>query len=184
MIRATFDAFAGIRLLVTHDPVEAMTLADRLVVLEGGAVTQLGTPDELRSAPRTPYVADLVGVNLFAGRLEPLADGAGRVITLQGSVVVPWPADHDRTAVDGVLAVLRPADVAVHVERPEGSARNVLHGTIADIAIDGERARVRLLTSPPVVAEITRGSVVRMGIRPGDDTWVSFKAVEVELVLP
>ena len=184
VIRSTFDRFDGIRLLVTHDPVEAMTLADRVVVLEGGRVTQWGTPDELRNAPRTHYVADLVGVNLFAGRLEPLGDGAGRLVTADGDVVVPWPDDAPGEPVEGALGVLRPADVALHVAPPAGSARNVLHGTIADIAIEGERARVRLLSRPPVVAEVTRGSVDRLGLRVGDPTWASFKAVEVELILP
>lgn len=184
VIRSTLDAFSGVRLLVTHDPIEAMTLADRIVVLEGGRVTQRGTPDELRDAPRTPYVADLVGVNLFAGRLLPLDDGAGRLVTSSGDLIVPWPTHFDRASLDGVLAVVRPVDIAVHADRPEGSARNVLRGDVTEVAIEGERARVRLATSPPVVAEVTRGSVDRLGLRAGVHAWASFKAVEVDLVLP
>ena len=53
LISETLGGFAGVRILVTHDPVEAMTLADRIVVLEAGRVTQSGTPDEVREAPRT-----------------------------------------------------------------------------------------------------------------------------------
>ena len=136
--------------------------------MERGEITQRGTPEELRNAPRTPYVADLVGVNLFAGRLEPLDDGAGRVVTDDGDVVVPWPDDLPRDAVDGVLGVLRPSDVVLHTVEPEGSARNVLRGRIAEIAIEGERARVRLAGAPPVVAEITLGSVGRLGLREGE----------------
>jgi molybdopterin-binding protein len=83
-----------------------------------------------------------------------------------------------------VLAVLRPSDVALHISRPEGSARNVVRGRVAEIAIEGERARVRLAGSPPVVAEITLGSVDRLGLREGENAWASFKAVEVVLVLP
>jgi len=170
--------------LVTHDPVEALTLADRIVVLEGGQVTQTGTPEQLRNAPRTPYVADLVGVNLFAGRLEPLDAGAGSIVTSSGSIVVPWPDDLPRASLDGVLGVLRPSDVVLHTGRPEGSARNVVHGRVAEIAIEGERARVRVAGAPPVVAEITLGSVDRLALREGEDVWASFKAVEVTLVLP
>jgi molybdate transport system ATP-binding protein len=173
---------------VTHDPVEALTLADRIVVLEEGQVTQSGSPEQLRNAPRTSYVADLVGVNLFAGRLEPLepgaGSGAGSIVTSAGSVVVPWPEDRPRERIDGVLGVLRPSDVVLHTARPEGSARNVVHGRIAEIAIEGERARVRLAGSPPVVAEVTLGSVDRLGLREGGSAWASFKAVEVVLVLP
>jgi molybdate transport system ATP-binding protein len=184
LIRSILDAFAGVRVLVTHDPVEALTLADRIVVLEEGRVTQTGTPEQLRNAPRTHYVADLVGVNLFAGRLEPLDQGAGSVVTSAGSVVVPWPDDLPREGVDGVLAVLRPSDVVLHTSEPEGSARNVVHGSVAEIAIDGERARVRLASTPPVVGEITLGSVARLGLREGETAWASFKAVEITLVLP
>jgi molybdate transport system ATP-binding protein len=184
LIRAILGGFAGVRLVVTHDPVEALTLADRIVVLEDGRVTQSGTPEQLRNAPRTPYVADLVGVNLFAGRLEPLEPDAGAVVTSAGNVVVPWPDGLSREPVDGVLAVLRPSDVALHISRPEGSARNVVRGRVVEIAIEGERARVRLAGSPPVVAEITLGSVDRLGLREGENAWASFKAVEVMLVLP
>lgn len=188
LIRSILDGFAGVRVLVTHDPVEAMTLADRIVVLEDGQMTQRGTPDELRRAPRTPFVADLVGVNLFAGRLEPLDEdaGGGTVVTTDGTgrLVVPWPADLPREPVEGVLAVLRPADVVLHVSEPEGSARNVLHGSIAEISVEGERARVRLISSPPIVAEVTRGSVQRLDLHEGGTAWASFKAVEVSLVLP
>jgi molybdate transport system ATP-binding protein len=189
LIRSILDGFAGIRVLVTHDPVEAMTLADRIVVLEDGQMTQRGTPDELRRAPRTPFVADLVGVNLFTGRLEPFDEdaGAGTVVTRDGAggrLVVPWPDDLPREPVEGVLAVLRPADVVLHVSEPEGSSRNVLHGSIAEISVEGDRARVRLASSPPIVAEVTRGSVQRLGLREGSAVWASFKAVEVSLVMP
>jgi molybdate transport system ATP-binding protein len=188
LIRSILDGFAGVRVLVTHDPVEAMTLADRIVVLEGGRMTQRGTPDELRRAPRTAFVADLVGVNLFAGRLEPLEEdpGAGRVVTADGAgrLVVPWPDNLRRGPVEDVLAVLRPADVVLHVFEPEGSARNVLQGSIAEISVEGERARVRLTSSPAIVAEVTRGSVQRLDLHEGGTAWASFKAVEVSLVLP
>ena len=61
---------------------------------------------------------------------------------------------------------------------------NVLHGSIAELAVEGERARVRLASAPPIVAEVTRGSVERLGLHEGGSAWASFKAVEVTLVLP
>ena len=60
----------------------------------------------------------------------------------------------------------------------------MLQGRVAEIAIEGERARVRLAGAPPVVAEITLGSVDRLGLREGGTVWASFKAVEISLVLP
>jgi molybdate transport system ATP-binding protein len=183
LLAGTLRSFPGVRILVTHDPVEAMTLADVLVLLEGGRVSQIGTPDDFRRTPRTPYAAEVVGVNLFAGRLQPLEAGAGRLVTAEGELTVAWPGGVDGT-VEDVQALLRPSDVSLHTAPPEGSARNVFRGRIAEIATEGERARIRLDTRPPIVAEITLGSVRRLGLRDGDEVWASFKAVEVRLLLP
>ena len=184
LISETLDNFAGVRILVTHDPVEAMTLADRIVVLEAGRVTQSGTPDEVREAPTTAYAAELVGVNLFEGRLDPLEDGAGRLVTPGGDIIVAWPDDRPRMPTAGIMAIVRPSDVAIHLDRPAGSARNVLHGTIASISIEGDRARVRADASPSLVADVTIGSVKRLGLETGSVVWLSFKAVEVAVVPP
>src|SRR6202022_3802640 len=67
-LRRHLESFRGVRLLVTHAPVEAMAIADRLVVLEHGRVLQSGSAAEVTQRPRSRYVADLVGVNLFRGR--------------------------------------------------------------------------------------------------------------------
>ncbi len=173
--------FPGVCVLVTHDPIEASTLADHLVVLEEGRVTQIGSPEQIRAAPRSRYAADLVGVNAFRGILEPLDDGAGRLATGEGDVVVPWPDDFDGGEVIGLL---RPVDVTLSLESPVGSARNMLRGQVTSIEVDGERARVRIATAPPLVAEITAGSVERLGLRAGVLVWASFKAVEVQILPP
>ncbi len=184
LIRETLDAFPGVRVLVTHDPVEAMTMADELVVLEEGRISQIGTPTHLREAPRSPYVAELVGLNLYAGRLEPLDQGAGRLVTAEGDLIVAWPSGVPAETTEGAVATLRPSDVVLHTSSPDGgSARNVVHGAIETVVIEGERARVRIAGAPPIVAEITLGSVDRLGLREGVEVWASFKAVELQLRL-
>jgi len=185
LLRQTLASFPGIRVLVTHDPIEAMTMADHLVVLEGGHVTQRGTPADLRDAPGSPYVAELVGLNLYVGRLEPLDPGAGRLVTDQGNLVVAWPVGVPvDIPLEGAIATLRPADVVLHTSTPEGgSARNIVRGVIEAVAIEGARARVRLNGTPPVVAEVTLGSIERLGLREGTQIWASFKAVELRLRL-
>ena len=177
LLRRVLASFGGVSVLVTHEPVEALTLADRVVVLEDGRVTQIGSPEELRRAPRSRYTAALVGTNLFRGRVTPLEPGVGRLSTDAGEVVIPW------TGPDGgeAVALLAPTDVAIHLRAPEGSPRNVLEGHVAEIAIDGDRARIRVEARPPVVAEITAGSVDRLGIREGDRVWASFKTVELRV---
>lgn len=175
-VLASFD---GAKVLVTHDPTEAATLADRIVILEAGRVTQTGTPEDIRRRPRTRYAADLVGVNLLAGRLA----ASGAEVTLVGdgwSLAVAAPAAEPAGE---VTAVVRPTDVVLHRAPPAGgSARNVLAGRVEEVAVSGDRARVRLATRPPLVAEVTVASVERLGIKAGGEAWASFKAVEVEIL--
>jgi len=180
----TLATFPGVRVLVTHDPVEAMTLADRVVILEEGRVTQQGTFDDVRRMPGSRYAAELAGVNLFVGRLEPLDGGAGRLVTAEGDVVVGWPEDLPRDTTEDVIGTLRPSDVVVHVEPPgPSSARNIWRGEIEDLAVYGERVRVRIASQPPLVAEVTAGSVHQLGLVRSSEVWASFKAVEVEISL-
>ncbi|HSH61488.1 MAG TPA: ABC transporter ATP-binding protein, partial [Acidimicrobiales bacterium] len=132
-LKRHLDDFAGMRLVVTHDPVEAMALADRLLVLEEGRVVQSGDREELTSRPRSSYVADLVGVNLFHGRAS-----QSRVQVEGLELVVPGAGQGE------VLVVVHPRAVALHCSRPDGTPRNVWRGTVEGVDPEGERARVRV----------------------------------------
>ncbi|MFM7719036.1 MAG: ABC transporter ATP-binding protein [Actinomycetota bacterium] len=184
LLATELAAFPGVRIVVSHDPVDAMTLSDGVIVVEGGRVVQVGTPEEIRDAPATPWAAEFVGLNRFRGRLEPLEEGAGVLLTADGGeVVVAWPQDLPRRALDDVTAVLRPSDVSVSLSAPtSGSARNMLRGEISGIAVETDRARIRVDTRPPVVAEITLGSVERLRLVERAEVWISFKAVEPRLL--
>jgi molybdopterin-binding protein len=122
----------------------------------------------------------MVGLNSFRGRLERLKDGAGLLVTDEGAVVAAWPEGSEGGEAIGLL---RPADVTLSLKSPAGSARNVFRGEVTSIAVEGERARVRVGTAPPLVAEVTLSSVRRLALRQGGVVWASFKAVEVQ-VLP
>ncbi len=179
LVRDVAASFGGATVLIAHEPLDALTLADRVAVLDAGRITQAGTPEEIRTAPRSAYAADLVGVNLFVGELRPLGDGAATLHTSEGDVTVSPEALPSPGA--RATGSLKPVDVSLHTREPEGSARNVVRGAIAEIAVDGERARVRLASRPPITAEVTAGSAARMGLRPAVEVWASFKAVEVSL---
>jgi len=184
LLRRTIASFNGPRVLVTHDPVEAMTLAHRLVLLEDGRVTQTGTPDEVRDRPATRYAAEFVGTNLFQGELVPEHEDVGILRTGGGELTVVWPERLARAPVDDVRATLSPAEIALHTEEPHGSPRNVFQGAVEEVAAVGGRARIRLRTTPPLVAELTTGSVERLRIVPGLAVWASCKAVEIQLMVP
>ncbi|MEJ7844134.1 MAG: ATP-binding cassette domain-containing protein [Acidimicrobiales bacterium] len=162
----------GARLLVTHDPVDALLLADRLVILEEGRVVQVGTGPEVSARPRSSYVADLVGLNLLAGTV------VDDVVRLRGGgALVASAAAGCRGDVH--LAV-RPRSIALHRARPEGSPRNVWEAVVADIDVEADRVRVRLAGAVPVVAEITPAGLAELGAAPGDRLWASVKAVDIE----
>jgi molybdate transport system ATP-binding protein len=163
--------FEGSALLVTHDPVEAMALADRIVVVEDGRVSQEGTPDEVRQQPRTRYVADVVGVNLYRG----IASSAG--LELGDGAVLASAQQLDGPA----FAVVHPATVSLHTRQPEGTPRNVWHGVVRHIDPEGDRARVHVDGSVPVTAEITTVARSELGLVVGSAVWASVKATEVTL---
>ncbi len=168
-LRRTLDAFAGVRLLVTHDPLEAMALASRLIVLEQGRVVQAGSPAEIAERPRSRYVADLVGVNLFRGR----AGGDHVVLDGEATLSVPGAGSGD------VFAVIHPRAVALHRRPPEGTPRNVWYAPVAALDVEGPRIRIRCSGAIPIVAEITRAAMEELHLDRGGDVWVSVKATEI-----
>ncbi len=171
-LRVRLAESAGARLLVTHDPVDAFALADRVVVLESGRVVQEGTVDDLQTHPRTRYVADLIGVNLYRA----VATGARARVD-----------DHELTVVNdsglsgAVLVMIRPQAVTLHLRRPEGSPRNVWSAKVRDLDILGDRARVRLAGDTAITAEVTRAAVNELVLAPGAPVWVSVKAADIAL---
>jgi molybdate transport system ATP-binding protein len=168
-LRRHLASFDGTRLLVTHDPLEAMALADRLVVLEGGRVTQTGTAAEVSARPRSRYVAELVGVNLFRGHAD------GHTVQLAGGGTLHLPDGHNGQ----VLAAVHPHAVALHRQRPEGTPRNVWAGTADTLETLGDRIRVRVAGAVPIVAEVTPAAAAELRLADGGPVWASVKATEV-----
>ncbi len=164
-------AFAGCVIFVTHDPFDAMLLADRVIVLENGVITQEGTPGELAARPATEYVATLMGVNLLRGRAQ---EG---VLHVDGGGVLQIP---ERSLEGEVLAVLRPEAITLHLNKPEGSARNVWEGTVTGLAPMHDRIRVSVQASPSVVATITHAALTDLNLAVGTSIWVSAKTLNIE----
>jgi molybdopterin-binding protein len=162
-------SFAGIRIVITHDPLEAIALADRLVILERGRVVQTGSPADVTQRPRSRYVADLVGMNLLRGIAT-----AGQVALAGGATL------QSADGVDGeVFAVIHPRAVALHRARPEGSPRNVWRGRASALDFQGDRVRVRVEGEMPIIAEVTPAAVRELELAEGGEVWVSVKATEI-----
>jgi molybdate transport system ATP-binding protein len=167
-LRRHLAAHPGSRIVVTHDPVDAFALGDRVVVLEDGRVVQSGTVDDLREQPRSRYVADLVGVNLYRG----VASGHQVLLSAGGELTVA-----DSFAGD-VLAVVHPRAVALHRRAPDGTPRNVWSGTVEHLDLEGDRVRVVVHAAVPITAEITRAAANELELRETTPVWVSVKATE------
>ncbi|MFJ1598676.1 ABC transporter permease [Streptomyces sp. NPDC088261] len=175
-LRRHLDGFGGVCLIVTHDPVEAVSLADRVLVLEAGRALQDAPPAEVTRNPRSPWVARMLGLNAWPGTFGP----EGLVLGGGGRLVVADPLAPGTAAV----AIIAPEAVSVHRDRPAGSPRNVWPGTVREITALGSRLRI-LITSPEapdLVAEITPGAAAELGLADGAAVWTSVKATEVTLV--
>jgi molybdate transport system ATP-binding protein len=168
-IRRHLASFEGTRLIVTHDPLEAAALADRLVVIEGGRVVQTGTPAEVSERPQSPYVAELVGLNLLKGTAN------GAVVELEGGGALVFAGSEK----GDVFAVVHPRAVALYRSRPDGTPRNVWQGTVGSMDLEGDRARVRVDGAIPIVAEVTPAALSDLQLADGGKVWVSVKATEV-----
>ncbi|HLZ93759.1 MAG TPA: ABC transporter ATP-binding protein [Candidatus Dormibacteraeota bacterium] len=168
-LKSHLSSFRGVRLMVTHDPLEAAILADRLVVMENGKHVQTGTPVEVTERPRSRYVADLVGVNLLRGEAD-----HGSVRTPDGMTVAA------AGAVSGeVFAVIHPRAVSLYRSRPDGSPRNTWRGRANGVELYGDRARVRIEGRVPIIAEVTPAALADLKLGEGAEVWLSFKATDV-----
>ena len=171
-LRAELSAFGGPALLVTHDPLEAMALADRLVIVENGRLVQAGPAADIARRPATSYVARLVGLNLLRGT------AARGVLRLDGGGEL---ATGDTALAGRVLAVVRPSAVVVHTRAPgPSSARNVWPATLRSLEALGDRVRLTLAGPPQLLADVTTQAVAELRLAPGDPVWVSVKATDID----
>ncbi|TWD79900.1 molybdate transport system ATP-binding protein [Kribbella amoyensis] len=188
--------YEGRTLLVTHDPLDAMVLADRLVILEGGQVVQEGSPTEIARRPRTDYVAQLVGLNLYRGT----ADGTSVTLTGGGTVTIADPATGP------VHVAFPPTAVSLYPERPAGSPRNSWPVRVTGIEQHAHTVRVRLAPAdhavghpvdhsvdravdhpdggpgapPSLLTDVTPAAVAELRLAPGRQLWATLKATEVQ----
>ena len=171
-VRRHLDDFAGATVLVTHDPLDAIALASRVIILEAGRVTQEGAIQAITERPTSRYVADLIGLNLLRGVAR------GTTVTLDSSGAAVAIAEH----ADGpVHALIHPNAVALHANRPDGSPRNQWPGRIEGFDLLGDRVRVRIHGEVPLVAEVTPAAVQALDLHEGQDVWTAVKATEIEV---
>jgi molybdate transport system ATP-binding protein len=164
------DRYEGRTLLVTHDPLDAMVLADRLVIVEHGRIVQEGSPTEIARRPRTDYVADLVGLNLYRGR----ADGTTVSLDGGGRLTIASPAT------GAVHVAFPPSAVGLYAERPSGSPRNSWQVVVTGIEQHAHTVRVRLDGPPALLADVTTAALAELRLTLGTSLWATLKATEIQ----
>ena len=177
-LRALLRELPCVTVYVTHSPLEALLFGDQIVVVEAGRVTQAGSREELLRRPRSRYVAELIGTNLFVGRWAmPVADKPV-VRTSDGALEVGGiPGE------GAIFATVSPREITLSLAAPTGSAQNVFAGPVLEVAPEppaGERVRVVVSTEPLIVAEVTEAAVDSLGLREGMLVYAAFKATGVQ----
>ena len=150
---------------VTHDRVEALAMADRIVVLRDGRIAQMGTPEELYARPANAFVAGFLGAaNFIAGETD--AEPDGLVLVRRGDLHLRGVA---RSSVNGKgTAVLRPEDGTLHAQMPDG-AINALPGEVVYSEFLGGRWRHVV-----AVAKDCTLQVMTAERAPARQVWVRF----------
>jgi tungstate transport system ATP-binding protein len=166
---------------ITHDLDEALTLGDRVAVMLGGVLRQVGRPQDVFASPSDADVAAFVGVEtVIAGKVG-ISNNGQIIVEANG---LDLEAVGDLPTGTAVLFCLRPEDITISItERVSGSsARNQLSGHILRMAPSGPLVRVVIDCGVPIVALITRGSAYDMQLTEGLAVTASFKATAVHLI--
>ncbi|GJF13477.1 molybdenum ABC transporter ATP-binding protein [Mycolicibacterium cyprinidarum] len=163
-------------LIVTHDLLDALAIADSVAVIEGGRVIERGSVRQVLTVPRSAFAARIAGINLVAGVVR--SPGILRACDLD--VHGTGELEPGTSA----IALFRPAAVAVHLDVPNASPRNVIAVTIAGLEIHGTAVRVRGVDqtdgSTGLAADITAAAATELDLEPGKNVYFVVKAQEVQ----
>ena len=164
--------------IVTHDLLDALAIANKVIVVEGGRIIENGTLRSVLAAPRSDFAARMAGMNLLTG----VVGQPGAIRTSWGGTIFgtggPAPGN-------SAVAMFSPAAVSVHLEPPHASPRNVLRTTIAELQVHGTAVRVCGTAhpdgGPALFADVTAAAVADLGLIPGQEVYFAIKAMEVRI---
>lgn len=178
LLREILRADGRTAIVVTHELIDALSVADKVAVVEDGRIVESGAVRSVLSAPRSRFAARIAGINLIPG-----------VISEPGVLRTSWGADvcgiGDLGPGAAAIALFRPGAVAVHLDAPHASPRNVIAVKIAELHDQGAGVRIRGMDQPDggtgLAADITAASAAELDLRPGKTVYFVFKTQEVQL---
>lgn len=159
--------------IVTHDVLDALLLADQVVVMEAGRIVEQGPTKDVLSRPRSTFGAGIAGLNLARGVAE-----SGAIRTDSGLLVAGLHEGDPLPAGTAAVAVFSPGAVSVHRDRPTGSPRNVYRATIRELEPRGSQIRVQ---TDEISADVTAPAVAELDLLPGTEVFLAVKASEVAI---
>jgi molybdate transport system ATP-binding protein len=169
--------------LVSHDFLDALTLGDRIAVLEEGRISQCGPREEVLRRPRTPFLAELTGHNVLAG-LAGLAAGDSGLREVQVGPLVLHVAEAGAVPAGPVFVAFGPQEVTLAPAAMKTSARNQFRAVVGEIVPLPDRLRVYLQVADagvPLMADVVRESVAALHLEPGAEVVAAVKATSIEL---
>ena len=172
-------------IIVTHDQQEAMTVADRIGVMDHGRLIQVATPTEIYERPNSRWVADFIGdVNLIEGRV---ADAGASETVIAGAATGPLRglACADAKPGDTVWVALRPEKIRIGREPPLSAGENCAVGRVENIAYLGDLSVYKVRLDSGLVLKATVANVTRLVDRPidwDDRVWLTW-APDAAMVL-
>jgi molybdate transport system ATP-binding protein len=156
--------------LVTHDILDAVLLADDVAVLEGGRVVEQGLTSRVLTRPTSRFAARIAGLNLVRGTAH------GSAVSTPGGLHIEGLSEDVLTDGAAAVAVFSPSAVGVYRVAPDGSPRNVVHATVTELEPHGHQVRVH---TAYLSADITPAALADLGLSPGTEVVLTVKASEV-----
>jgi tungstate transport system ATP-binding protein len=168
-------------IFATHDRLEAINLSDRIAVMNGGSILQVGSPGEVMNQPIDEFVASFVGVETILSGKVLKKDGGTFVASVSGNEI---EAVGDVTLGETAILCIRPEHVTLstHPQREATSARNIFGGKIVKITPLGPYQKVQLDCKFPLVAYVTNRSRDELSLTEGKEVKASFKATAIHVI--
>jgi ABC-type Fe3+/spermidine/putrescine transport system ATPase subunit len=163
-------------ILVTHDQEEAFEVADRIGVIDGGRLLEIGTPSDLYHHPQHSFTASFLGTaNLLHARRN------GSVVYV-GDVELPAPSNTQHLSGKDVYLLARPEDLALATTPDANGGRVIGRGKVDSVTFAGSNLRVSVTPIANTVfperlqSTLSRLEASDLGVAPGTDVWISLKS--------
>ena len=169
-------------IVVTHDQEEAMTLADRIAIMDRGVIRQVGTPTDIYEFPNSRFTADFIGsINLFDGKVEGIKAGKARISAPKAGCELEAEARNGIAAGDKVAVAIRPEKISISRKKPKSTSVNTVQGEVLDLGYFGKDSLYRVKLASGALVRVSKVNDQRLSeadrqVDWEDKVWLSWDA--------